>query len=138
MSVQAVPAGIPLDYDESLLDEVAFNEHGLVPAIIQDAESGDVLTLAWMNRESLRRTLESGRSWMWSRSRQEFWCKGETSGDRQYVREVRLDCDGDSVVVLVDQHGDGACHTKEWSCFFRTIGRGPGVPRPRSNDQPGS
>ncbi len=126
----APPVGIPLEYDESLLEEIAYNDHGLVPAILQDAVSGEVLTLAWMNEESLRRTLDTGRSWMWSRSREEFWCKGETSGDRQYVREVRMDCDGDALVVLVDQHGDGACHTKEWSCFFRTIGRGPGVPRP--------
>ena len=80
--------------------------------------------------EALRRTLESGRSWFYSRSRQEYWQKGETSGDRQYVREVRMDCDGDALVVLVDQHGKGACHTGERSCFFRTVGQGPGVPRP--------
>ena len=86
--------------------------------------------VAYMNEESLRRTLATGRTWFWSRSRQEFWCKGETSGDRQYVREVRVDCDGDALLVLVDQHGEAACHTKEWSCFHRTVGRGPGVPRP--------
>ena len=79
--------------------------------------------------EALRRTLESGRSWFYSRSRQEYWQKGETSGDRQYVREVRMDCDGDALVVLVDQHGKGACHTGERTCFFRTVGHGPGVPR---------
>ena len=71
-----------------------------------------------------------GRTWFYSRSRQEYWQKGETSGDRQYVREVRIDCDGDALVVLVDQHGRGACHTGERTCFYRTVGSGPGVPAP--------
>jgi phosphoribosyl-AMP cyclohydrolase len=125
------PAGVPLALrDESLLAEVAFDDRGLVPAVVQDAATGEVLTVAYMNEASLRRTLDTGRTWFWSRSRQEFWCKGETSGDRQYVREVRVDCDADALVVLVDQHGDGACHTKEWSCFYRTLAEGPGVPRP--------
>jgi phosphoribosyl-AMP cyclohydrolase len=101
-----------------------------VPAIVQDATDGTVLTMAYMDAEALRRTLDTGRSWFYSRSRQEYWQKGETSGDRQYVREVRMDCDGDALVVLVDQHGAGACHTGSPSCFFRTIGSGPGVPRP--------
>jgi phosphoribosyl-AMP cyclohydrolase len=109
---------------------VKYDDKGLVAAVVQDADSGDVLMLAYMNRESLRRTVETGRTWFFSRSRQEYWQKGETSGDRQYVREVRMDCDGDALVVLVDQHGRGACHTGERSCFFRTVGRGPGVPRP--------
>lgn len=123
------PAGVPLgEVDEALLAQVAFDDRGLVPAVVQDAADGEVLTVAYMNAESLRRTLETGRTWFWSRSRQEFWCKGETSGDRQYVREVRVDCDADALVVLVDQHGDGACHTKEWSCFYRSLGKGPGVP----------
>ena len=78
-----------------------------MPAIVQDATDGTVLTVAYMDAEALRRTLESGRSWFYSRSRQEYWQKGETSGDRQYVREVRMDCDGDALVVLVDQHGQG-------------------------------
>lgn len=125
-----VLAGVPLsDVDEALVAAVRYDERGLVTAVVQDAEGGDVLTVAYMNAESLRRTLASGRTWFWSRSRQEFWCKGETSGDRQYVREVRLDCDGDALLVLIDQHGDAACHTKEWSCFHRTVGLGPGVPR---------
>jgi phosphoribosyl-AMP cyclohydrolase len=129
----AGPAGVPLEVaDESLLSIVAFDDRGLVTAVVQDAVGGEVLTVAYMNEESLRRTLATGRTWFWSRSRQEFWCKGETSGDRQYVRELRVDCDGDALVVLVDQHGDGACHTKEWSCFYRTVARGPGVPRPGS------
>jgi phosphoribosyl-AMP cyclohydrolase len=125
------PSGVPLTVDDDLVKAVDFakDKDGLVPAIVQDATDGTVLTLAYMDAEALRRTLESGRSWFFSRSRQEYWQKGETSGDRQYVREVRLDCDGDALVVLVDQHGQGACHTGERSCFFRTMGEGPGVPR---------
>ena len=126
------PPGIPLVADDDLVKEVDFakSKDGLVAAIVQDATDGTVLTVAYMDAEALRRTLESGRSWFYSRSRQEYWQKGETSGDRQYVREVRMDCDGDALLVLVDQHGKGACHTGERSCFFRTIGQGPGVPRP--------
>jgi phosphoribosyl-AMP cyclohydrolase len=125
------PPGIPLVADDDLVKEVDFakSKDGLVAAIVQDATDGTVLTVAYMDAEALRRTLESGRSWFYSRSRQEYWQKGETSGDRQYVREVRMDCDGDALLVLVDQHGKGACHTGERSCFFRTIGQGPGVPR---------
>jgi phosphoribosyl-AMP cyclohydrolase len=126
------PTGIALLADDDLVKEVDFAKSGdgLVAAIVQDATDGTVLTLAYMDAEALRRTLESGRSWFYSRSRQEYWQKGETSGDRQYVREVRMDCDGDALVVLVDQHGKGACHTGERSCFYRTIGQGPGLPRP--------
>ena len=128
----AAPApGVPLAaVDRELVEGVAFDSRGLVPAIVQDADGGQVLMLAYMNREALARTIATGRTWLWSRSRQELWCKGETSGDRQYVREVRVDCDGDAVLLLVDQHGDAACHTKEWSCFHRPAARGPGVPRP--------
>jgi phosphoribosyl-AMP cyclohydrolase len=128
-----VPAGIELAVDEDLLGSVDFKKYddGLVPAIVQDAADGTVLTVAYMDAVALRRTLETGRSWFYSRSRREYWQKGETSGDRQYVREVRMDCDGDALVVLVDQHGKGACHTGERTCFYRTIGRGPGVPRPQ-------
>ena len=126
-----VPDGVALRVDEALVGEVDFDKmDGLVPAIVQDASDGTVLTMAYMDAEALRRTLASGRSWFYSRSRGEYWQKGETSGDRQYVREVRMDCDGDALVVLVDQHGRGACHTGERSCFHRTIGSGPGVPRP--------
>jgi phosphoribosyl-AMP cyclohydrolase len=125
------PEGIALQVDEALVGEVDFDKMGgLVPAIVQDADDGTVLTLAYMDAEALRRTLRTGRSWFFSRTRQEYWQKGETSGDRQYVREVRLDCDGDALVVLVDQHGRGACHTGERTCFYRTIGSGPGVPDP--------
>ena len=99
-----------------------FNEVGLVPAVIQDLNTGRVLMMAWMNNESLRRTLETGRTWFWSRSREDYWCKGETSGDRQYVREAYYDCDGDTLLFLVEQEGQGACHTGEYSCFFRDFG----------------
>ena len=128
----AVPEGVALTVDEDLLRVVDFakDADGLVPAIVQDATDGTVLTVAYMDAEALRRTLASGRSWFYSRSRKEYWQKGETSGDRQYVREVRVDCDGDALVVLVDQHGRGACHTGERTCFYRTIGTGPGVPAP--------
>ena len=128
----AVPDGVALTVDEDLLRVVDFakDADGLVPAIVQDATDGTVLTVAYMDAEALRRTLASGRSWFYSRSRKEYWQKGETSGDRQYVREVRVDCDGDALVVLVDQHGRGACHTGERTCFYRTIGTGPGVPAP--------
>jgi phosphoribosyl-AMP cyclohydrolase len=130
----AAPHGIGLAVDDDLVKAVDFAKaDGLVPAIVQDASDGTVLTLAYMDAEALRRTLETGRSWFYSRSRQEYWQKGETSGDRQYVREVRMDCDGDALVVLVDQHGRGACHTGERTCFYRTVGEGPGVPRPASS-----
>ena len=111
----------PPDASIGDLGDVAFGSDGLVPAVIQDASDGAVLMLGYMNAEALKRTLETGRSWFWSRSRQEYWCKGETSGNRQFVREVRYDCDGDAVLVVVEQVGDGACHTGERSCFFRSL-----------------
>ena len=131
-TTSAVPQGRPLRVDEALVHAVDFakDADGLVPAIVQDATDKTVLTVAYMDEEALRRTLTTGRTWFYSRSRQEYWQKGETSGDRQYVREVRIDCDGDALVVLVDQHGRGACHTGERSCFYRTLGTGPGVPTP--------
>jgi phosphoribosyl-AMP cyclohydrolase len=101
--------------------DLRFGTDDLVAAIVQEAETHEVLMLGWMDEEALRRTLASGRSWFWSRSRREYWCKGETSGDRQHVREVRYDCDGDAVLVLVRQDGRGACHTGERSCFFRVL-----------------
>lgn len=126
-----VPAGVPLTADEDLVRAVDFAKgDGLVPAVVQDAADGTVLTVAYMDGEALRRTLATGRSWFYSRSRGEYWQKGETSGDRQYVREVCVDCDGDALVVRVDQHGHGACHTGERTCFYRTLGAGPGVPVP--------
>lgn len=111
-------------------DEVTFDGAGLVPAIVQEADTGEVLMLAWMDREALARTLRSGRTWFFSRSRQEYWCKGETSGNRQFVREVRYDCDGDTLLVRVRQEGAGACHTGARSCFFRTL---PAAAAPEPN-----
>jgi len=102
------------------VDEVAFDDRGLVPAIVQDVENGDVLMMAWMNRESLERTLQEGRTVFWSRSRRELWRKGETSGHIQHVEEIRVDCDADVVLVRVHQIG-AACHTGERSCFYRGV-----------------
>jgi phosphoribosyl-AMP cyclohydrolase len=118
------PAITPISYTESEIDAVAFDADGLVPAIVQDDANGDVLMLAWMNRDALVRTLDSGRTWFWSRSRREYWCKGETSGDRQYVRSAAYDCDMDCILLRVEQEGRGACHTGERSCFFRAFGSG--------------
>ena len=100
----------------NILDRVSFNEAGLVPAIAQDSHSGAVLMLAWMNRESLGLTLQTRKATYWSRSRNELWVKGETSGHAQAVDEIRLDCDGDTVLLKVTQIG-GACHTGELTCF---------------------
>lgn len=101
-----------------LFDVVAFDEDGLVPAIVQDAETEVVLMMAYMNADALRKTIETGRMTYWSRSRQAEWVKGETSGHTQHVREVRVDCDGDALLFRVDQEG-GACHTGYQSCFYR-------------------
>ena len=102
------------------IEDVAFDDRGLVPAVVQDAGNGDVLMVAWMNRESLRRTLDERRTVFWSRSRQELWRKGDTSGHVQHVEEVRIDCDADTILVRVHQVG-AACHTGERSCFFREL-----------------
>ncbi len=111
----------PIAASDEALAAVRYGEDGLVPAIVQEHGTGRVLMMAWMNDESLGRTLETGRTWFWSRSRQEYWCKGETSGNRQFVREAFYDCDGDTLLFVVDQEGDGACHTGEYSCFFRSF-----------------
>jgi phosphoribosyl-AMP cyclohydrolase len=102
------------------LDALAFDERGLIPVIVQDVEEGDVLMLAWSNREALRRTLDEGRMVYWSRSRQELWRKGDTSGHVQHWEELRADCDGDVVLAKVHQEGP-ACHTGARSCFFRAL-----------------
>jgi phosphoribosyl-AMP cyclohydrolase len=102
------------------LDELRFDDRGLIPAVVQDADSNDVLMMAWMNRESLERTLDEGRTVFWSRSRRELWRKGDTTGHVQHVVEVRADCDGDVLLVRVHQVG-AACHTGERSCFFRRL-----------------
>jgi phosphoribosyl-AMP cyclohydrolase len=102
------------------LAAVKYDADGLVPAIIQDEDTGQVLMMAWMNEESLRRTLTVGETVFWSRSRKEYWHKGATSGNVQRVRDLRLDCDGDVLLVLVEPAGP-ACHTGEVSCFFRVV-----------------
>jgi len=102
------------------LDKLKFNEQGLIPAIIQDDTNGEVLMMAWMNKEAVRQTLRTGRVTFWSRSRQRYWVKGETSGHTQHVRSVRLDCDGDCLLIRVEQVG-AACHEGFRSCFYRTL-----------------
>lgn len=104
------------------LGAVKYNSDGLVPAIAQCVETGDILMMAWMNAESLSMTFAEGRMVYWSRSRSELWRKGDTSGDRQFVREAFYDCDGDTLLFKVEQEGKGACHTGERSCFFRSFG----------------
>ena len=108
----------------SWLDEVPWNEHGLIAAIAQDGASGRILTLAWMNRDALQKTVESGEAVYWSRSRKKLWRKGEESGHVQRVLEVRLDCDADAVLLRVEQAGGIACHTGRESCFFRKLENG--------------
>ena len=102
------------------IESLRFDERGLIPAVIQDAETGAVLMLAYMNRESLSLTLETGQTHFWSRSRNTIWHKGETSANVQDVKSVKYDCDADALLVSVDQHG-GACHTGEYSCFFNQL-----------------
>ena len=106
------------------LDQVRYNEHGLVAAIVQEQGTNAVLMMAWMNADTLRQTLDEGRTVFWSRSRQEVWRKGDTSGDRQFVHLAFYDCDGDTLLFMVEQEGRGACHTGERSCFFRAFGSG--------------
>jgi phosphoribosyl-AMP cyclohydrolase len=109
------------------LDEVPWNEHGLIAAVAQDATSGRVLTVAWMNREALKATVEKGEAVYWSRSRARLWRKGEQSGHVQKLRELRLDCDADAVLLKIDQAGGIACHTGRESCFFRKLENGSWV-----------
>lgn len=106
------------------LDQVLWNADGLVPAIAQDAGSGKVLMVAWMNREALERTVTEGRAVYWSRSRRRFWVKGEESGHVQKVREIRLDCDNDVILLFVEQIGGIACHTGRERCFFQRLENG--------------
>lgn len=104
------------------LAAVKYNSDGLVPVVTQDIINGDVLMMAWMNAESLSMTFAEGRMVYWSRSRQELWRKGDTSGDRQFVREAYYDCDGDTLLFKVEQEGNGACHTGARTCFFSRFG----------------
>lgn len=103
------------------LDEVKWQADGLVPAIAQDARSGRVLTLAWMNRDALRQTMETKEAHYWSRSRQALWRKGEQSGHVQRVHEIRLDCDNDAILIVVEQEGGIACHTGRETCFYQHL-----------------
>ncbi len=107
----------------SLCDQVKFDAQGLVPAIIQEAKTRRVLMMAWMNRASLEKTVASGKTHFWSRSRQKFWMKGESSGHTQTVKDIALDCDGDTLLIQVEQVG-AACHEGYQSCFFRSAGQG--------------
>jgi len=101
------------------LDQIKWNEAGLVPAIAQDEQTGDNLMVAWMNREALQETVETKKAVYWSRSRKKIWRKGEESGHQQIVKEVRLDCDADVIVLKIEQKGGIACHTGRHSCFYR-------------------
>jgi phosphoribosyl-AMP cyclohydrolase len=101
-------------------DDLKYDDAGLIPAVIQDGTTGKVLMVAYMNAESLRKTVETGLTWFWSRSRQKYWQKGETSGNIQRVRDILYDCDQDTLLIKVEQKGP-ACHTGERSCFFRSF-----------------
>jgi phosphoribosyl-AMP cyclohydrolase/phosphoribosyl-ATP pyrophosphohydrolase/phosphoribosyl-AMP cyclohydrolase len=116
------PAVTPIEVREQDLEQVRYNEDGLVAAIVQDVDTRAVLMMAWMNAATLRMSLEQGRTVFWSRSRQEVWRKGDTSGDRQFIRSASYDCDGDTLLFQVEQEGNGACHTGAYSCFFRDFG----------------
>jgi phosphoribosyl-AMP cyclohydrolase / phosphoribosyl-ATP pyrophosphohydrolase len=105
------------------VEQIRYNEQGLVPAIVQDYLDGTVLMMAWMNQASLQKTLETGETWFWSRSRQEFWHKGATSGHIQIVKALRYDCDSDALLISVEQMGNIACHTGERSCFHQVEGQ---------------
>jgi phosphoribosyl-AMP cyclohydrolase len=123
-----MPVATPIVASAEQLGAVRFTDDGLVPAIVQEQGTGIVLMMAWMDAGSLAETLQTGRMVFWSRSRQERWRKGDTSGDRQWVREARYDCDGDTLLFVVEQEGAGACHTGERSCFYRSLGAaGEGV-----------
>jgi phosphoribosyl-AMP cyclohydrolase len=119
-----MPVATPIDATDDQLARVTFDGDGLVPAIVQEEGTGQVLMMAYMNAETLRMTLQEGRTVFWSRSRQEVWRKGDTSGDRQFVRSAYYDCDGDTLLFVVEQEGRGACHTGERSCFYRAFGPG--------------
>lgn len=113
---------MPISATPDQLAAVSYNSDGLVPAIVQEQGTGEVLMMAWMNEETLRETLQTGRTVFWSRSRQSRWRKGDTSGERQWVQAAYYDCDGDTLLFVVEQEGAGACHTGNHSCFFRSFG----------------
>ena len=115
--------GLDADAIDRVIEQIAFNEAGLVPAVAQQHDSGEVLMLAWMNAAALRETLTSGQVCYWSRSRRSLWRKGETSGHRQRLVELRFDCDRDALLLLVEQSGP-ACHTLRRSCFYHAVREG--------------
>jgi phosphoribosyl-AMP cyclohydrolase len=117
-----MPDAVAIHAAAEQLATVKYDANGLVPCIAQDVHTRSVLMMAWMNAETLQMTLAEGLMVYWSRSRQEVWRKGDTSGDRQFVREAYYDCDGDTLLFLVEQEGKGACHTGEYSCFYRAFG----------------
>lgn len=110
---------------KAMLPQLKYDERGLIPAIIQEVNTKEVLMMAYMNENSLRMTLETGYTHFWSRSRQKYWKKGETSGSVQEVKEILYDCDEDTLLIKVIQHGSGACHTGERTCFYRSIKASP-------------
>jgi phosphoribosyl-AMP cyclohydrolase len=120
--MSAMPTGTRIDATPDQLAAVKYDSDGLVPAIVQAHDTGRILMMAYMNAETLGLTLAEGRTVFWSRSRQEVWRKGDTSGEVQWVREASYDCDGDTLLFVVDQEGGGACHTGNYSCFFRSFG----------------
>ncbi|MDO8289097.1 MAG: phosphoribosyl-AMP cyclohydrolase [Parvibaculum sp.] len=119
------PRGTLADIEDGVSFMPKFDADGLIPVVAQDATTNEVLMFAWMNAEALARTIETGQAWYWSRSRQSFWRKGDTSGQTQTVREIRIDCDQDALVLKVSVGGDGgACHIGYRSCFFRSVPMG--------------
>ncbi|MGV3771908.1 MAG: phosphoribosyl-AMP cyclohydrolase [Verrucomicrobiales bacterium] len=104
----------------NFIEQLKFNSEGLIPAIVQEQSTGRVLMMAWMNKESIQKTVETGKTWFWSRSRKKYWMKGESSGQVQVVKDVAFDCDGDTLLIQVEQTG-AACHEGYKSCFFRSV-----------------
>jgi phosphoribosyl-AMP cyclohydrolase len=104
-----------------MIPDLTYDDKGLIPAIIQDVKNNEVLMMAYMNRTSLEKTIDTGKTHFWSRSRQKYWMKGETSGNVQFVKEILYDCDEDTLLIKVEQTGAGACHTGNRTCFYRKI-----------------
>jgi phosphoribosyl-AMP cyclohydrolase len=121
-SMVAMSNGLRIDATSEQLAAVKYDADGLVPAIVQAHDTHQILMMAYMNAETLQLTMDEGRTVFWSRSRQEVWRKGDTSGEVQWVREAHYDCDGDTLLFVVQQDGGGACHTGNYSCFFRAFG----------------
>ena len=126
--MKRMPVATPIAATPDQLAQVRYNADGLVAAVVQEHGTGAVLMMAWMDAGTLAETLETGRAVFWSRSRQERWRKGDTSGDRQWVRAAYYDCDGDTLLLVVEQEGAGACHTGQRTCFYRPFGTGAPSP----------